>query len=308
MIKVETQKTKKGKVVRYNKWGYIFLVPFVLTYLVFQLIPMVSTIFNSFFENYRSGLTQVGPNFVGLDNYKSLLSNSDVWKFMRNTFVMWIMGFIPQILLSLLLANWFSNVRLRLRGLGFFKTVIYLPNLIMASAFAMLFFALFSDNGPVNAILVDMGIISEPYRFLSNVWSSRGIVAFMNFVMWFGNTTILLMAGIMGIDVNLFEAAEVDGAKPSKVFTKITLPLLRPILIYVIITSLIGGVQMFDVPQILTNGTGAPVNSTMTLIMYLNKHLFSKNYGMAGAMSVLLFFITGILSLIVFKITSKKED
>lgn len=308
MIKVETQKTKKGKVVRYNKWGYIFLVPFVLTYLVFQLIPMVSTIFNSFFENYRSGLTQVGPNFVGLDNYKSLLSNSDVWKFMRNTFVMWIMGFIPQILLSLLLANWFSNVRLRLRGLGFFKTVIYLPNLIMASAFAMLFFALFSDNGPVNAILVDMGIISEPYRFLSNVWSSRGIVAFMNFVMWFGNTTILLMAGIMGIDVNLFEAAEVDGAKPSKVFTKITLPLLRPILIYVIITSLIGGVQMFDVPQILTNGTGAPVNSTMTLIMYLNKHLFSKNYGMGGAMSVLLFFITGILSLIVFKITSKKED
>ncbi len=308
MIKVETQKTKKGKVVRYNKWGYIFLVPFVLTYLVFQLIPMVSTIFNSFFENYRSGLTQVGPNFVGLDNYKSLLSNSDVWKFMRNTFVMWIMCFIPQILLSLLLANWFSNVRLRLRGLGFFKTVIYLPNLIMASAFAMLFFALFSDNGPVNAILVDMGIISEPYRFLSNVWSSRGIVAFMNFVMWFGNTTILLMAGIMGIDVNLFEAAEVDGAKPSKVFTKITLPLLRPILIYVIITSLIGGVQMFDVPQILTNGTGAPVNSTMTLIMYLNKHLFSKNYGMGGAMSVLLFFITGILSLIVFKITSKKED
>lgn len=308
MNKVETIKVKKGKVVRYNKWGYIFLVPFVLTYIVFQLIPMVRTIFNSFFENYRSGLTQVGPSFVGLDNYKSLLSNPDVWKFMKNTFIMWIMGFIPQILLSLLLANWFSNVRLRLKGLGFFKTVIYLPNLIMASAFAMLFFALFSDSGPVNAILLDIGVISEPYRFLSHVWSSRGIIAFMNFLMWFGNTTILLMAGIMGIDLNLFEAAEVDGAKPSKVFTKITLPLLKPILIYVVITSLIGGIQMFDVPQILTSGSGAPVNSTMTLIMYLNKHLFSKNYGMGGAMSVLLFFVTGILSLIVFKMTSKKED
>ena len=308
MNKVETKKVKKGKVVSYNKWGYIFLVPFVVTYLVFQLIPMVSTIFNSFFENYRSGLTQIGPNFVGLDNYKSLLSNSDIWKYLKNTAIMWIMGFIPQILLSLLLANWFSNVRLRLKGLGFFKTVIYLPNLIMASAFAMLFFALFSDNGPVNAILLNMGVISEPYRFMSHVWSTRGLVAFMNFLMWFGNTTILLMSGIMGIDMSLFEAADVDGAKPSKVFTLITLPLLRPILIYVVITSLIGGIQMFDVPQILTSGSGAPVNSTMTLIMYLNKHLFSKNYGMGGAMSVLLFFITGILSVIVFKITSKKED
>ena len=308
MNKVETKKVKKGKVVSYNKWGYIFLVPFVVTYLVFQLVPMVSTIFNSFFENYRSGLTQIGPNFVGLDNYKSLLSNSDIWKYLKNTAIMWIMGFVPQILLSLLLANWFSNVRLRLKGLGFFKTVIYLPNLIMASAFAMLFFALFSDSGPVNAILLNMGVISEPYRFMSHVWSTRGLVAFMNFLMWFGNTTILLMAGIMGIDMSLFEAAEVDGAKPSKVFTLITLPLLRPILIYVVITSLIGGIQMFDVPQILTSGSGAPVNSTMTLIMYLNKHLFSKNYGMGGAMSVLLFFITGILSIVVFKITSKKED
>ena len=251
---------------------------------------------------------QVGPNFVGLDNYRRLFSNPDIWKFTKNTFIMWIMGFIPQILLSLLLANWFSNTRLRLKGTGFFKTVIYLPNLIMASAFSMLFFALFSDNGPVNGILISMGVVSEPYRFLSHIWSTRGIIAFMNFLMWFGNTTILLMAGIMGIDMSLFEAAEVDGAKPSKVFTKITLPLLKPILIYVVITSLIGGIQMFDVPQILTSGDGTPMNSTMTLIMYLNKHLFSKNYGMGGALSVFLFFITGILSLIIFKFTNKKEN
>ena len=90
-------------------------------------------------------------------------------------------------------------------------------------------------------------------------------------------------------------------------FFKITLPLLRPILIYVLITSLIGGLQMFDVPQILTNGTGEPMRSSMTLIMYLNKHLFSKNYGMSGALSVLMFIITAILSLLVFRFTEKKE-
>ena len=150
------------------------------------------------------------------------------------------------------------DVRLKIRGQQFFKVVIYLPNLIMASAFAMLFFTLFSDSGPINSLLMQIGFIDTPYKFLSNVGSTRGLVAFMNCLMWFGNTTILLMAGMMGIDTSLFEAAEVDGATSMQVFFKITLPLLRPILVYVLITSLIGGLQLFDVPQILTNGTGDP--------------------------------------------------
>ena len=137
--------------------------------------------------------------------------------------------------------------------------------------------------------------------------STRGLIAFMNCLMWFGNTTILLMAGMMGIDTSLFEAAEVDGATSTQVFFRITLPLLRPILVYVLITSLIGGLQLFDVPQILTNGTGNPVRSTMTLIMFLNNHLYSKNYGMAGAVSVVLFIITGILSIVVFKLTGNDK-
>ena len=301
--------TKRGKVVSYNKWGYIFLIPFVVVYLIFQFVPLVTTIANSFYENYRSGLTQIGPNFVGLKNYQEILSNPDLWIYAKNTLIMWVMGFVPQILISLLLASWFSNPSLRLKGQGFFKTVIYLPNLIMASAFAMLFFTLFSDGGPVNSILMQAGIRQEPFKFFSRVWGTRSLVAFMNFVMWFGNTTILLMAGMMGIDTSLFEAAQVDGATSRQIFFRITLPLLKPILVYVMITSLIGGLQMFDVPQILTNGSGEPMRSSMTLIMYLNKHLFSKNYGMAGALSVLLFIVTGILSLIVFKMTNAtKED
>ena len=115
------------------------------------------------------------------------------------------------------------------------------------------------------------------------------------------------MAGMMGIDTSLFEAARVDGATSTQVFYKITLPLLRPILIYVMITSLIGGLQMFDVPQILTKGSGDPMRSTMTLIMYLNRHLFSKNYGLGGALSVILFVITGVLSMVVFKVSNQKE-
>ena len=300
-------RTHKKKVSGYNKWGYIFLIPFTVVFILFQLIPLANTIYNSFFENYMSGLTQFGPRFVGLGNYIKLFESGDIWIYTRNTLVLWIMCFIPQIFLSLLLGAWFSDTRLRLKGSRFFKTVIYLPNLIMASAFAMLFFTLFSDNGPINSLLMQLNIIDTPYKFLSNTASARGLIAFMNCLMWFGNTTILLMAGMMGIDTNLFEAAEVDGATSTQVFFKITLPLLKPILIYVIITSLIGGLQLFDVPQILTNGTGDPMRTTMTLIMYLNRHLYSKNYGMAGALSVILFIMTGILSLLVFKVTGNDK-
>ena len=300
-------KKSGGKAVRYNKWGYIFLIPFIVVYVIFQLIPLFSTIYNSFFENYMSGLTQVGPNFVGLQNYIKLFEGGDIWIYAKNTMILWIMCFVPQIFLSLLLGAWFSDVRLKLKGSRFFKTVIYLPNLIMASAFSMLFFTLFAESGPINSLLIQMGFITEPYKFLSNVGSTRGLIAFMNCLMWFGNTTILLMAGMMGIDTSLFEAAEVDGATSTQVFFRITLPLLRPILGYVLITSLIGGLQLFDVPQILTNGTGNPVRSTMTLIMFLNNHLYSKNYGMAGAVSVVLFIITGILSIVVFKVTGNDK-
>ena len=298
---------KSSAVTSFNKWGYIFLIPFAVVFIIFQLVPLVSTIYNSLFENYMSGLKHVGPNFVGLVNFAKLFTGGDFLKYFKNTMIMWVLGFVPQILVSLLLGAWFTDPSLRLKGQRFFKTVIYLPNLIMASAFAMLFFTLFADSGPVNSILVGLGIFKTPFKFMSNVWSVRGLVALMNFLMWFGNTTILLMAGMMGIDTSLFEAAEVDGATSTQIFFTITLPLLRPILIYVMITSLIGGLQMFDVPQILTNGTGDPVRTSMSLIMYLNKHLYSKNYGMAGALSVILLIITGILSMIIFKATAQKE-
>ena len=99
-----------------------------------------------------------------------------------------------------------------------------------------------------------------------------------------------------------------DGARPWQIFTRITLPLIRPILLYVVITSLIGGIQMFDVPQILTRGTGDPNRSTMTVLMYLNKHISSKNYGVSGALSFLLFLVTAVLSMIVFWFHYRTEE
>ena len=225
-----------------------------------------------------------------------------ILKYFANTMILWIAGAIPQIVIALLLAIFFTSYRLKIKAQQFFKTVIYMPNLIMASAFSMLFFTLFSNVGPVNQLIVSMGWADASIDFFAYTISVRGLIALMNFLMWFGNTTILLMAGIMGIDQSLFEAANIDGASSTQVFFRVTLPLLKPILIYTIITALIGGLQMFDVPQVLTKGLGMPDRTSTTLIMYLNNFLGgSKNYGMSGAISVIIFIITGILSLIVFR-------
>ena len=128
----------------------------------------------------------------------------------------------------------------------------------------------------------------------------------MNFLMWFGNTTILLMAGIQSIDDSIFESAKIDGASSPRILFDITLPLLKPTVVYVIITSMIGGLQMFDVPQVLTGK--AQNNDTKTMVMLINQYISSNNYGYAGAVSVILFIITGILSIFVFKSINKKED
>jgi cellobiose transport system permease protein len=310
---MEEIKKSKDKSISYAKWGYIFIIPFFVVYLIFTFYPQVLTIYNSFFENYRDGLTVVGPNFVGLDNYKALFQVNNagyipIFKFLGNTIILWLIGAIPQFLVAMLLALFFTSTRLNIKGQQIFKTIIYMPNLIMASAFAMLFFALFSQVGPINQLLISAGLIDKAINFLGMKVTVRSLIAIMNFLMWFGNTTILLMAGIQGIDESLFESARLDGSTSTQVFFNITMPLLMPIFIYVFITSLIGGIQMFDVPSILTNGYGIPDNTSMTLVMYLNNFLgVSKNYGMAGAVSVLLFIITAVLSIIVFKTMVKEK-
>ena len=293
----------KRKKIDYSKWGYIFILPFFICFFIFSFIPLMDTVRYSCFEYYRSGIKEIGPNFVGMENYASLIK-SDMLKYAANTLILWIIGFIPQIIIALMLAEWFVDARLKIHGTQFFKVVIYLPNLIMASAFAMLFFTMFSTNGPVNSILISLGMIKQPIDFLGSVTGTRSLVGLMNFLMWFGNTTIMLMAAIMGISPDIFEASELDGCNSIQRFFSITLPLIRPILAYTLITSIIGGLQMFDVPQILTNGQGTPDRTSMTLIMFLNSHLKSKNYGMAGALSVYLFIVSGILCFFVYRMTT----
>ncbi len=303
----------KSKSISYSKWGYIFLIPFFLTFAIFALYPLLSTFYYSFFNYYQDMASfgkVIGPSFIGMENFKSLFEDglkSEIIKYFYNTFLLWIVGFIPQIVISLLFAKWFTDLRLNLKATGFFKVIIYLPNIIMAASMAMIFFLLFGDKGPINNILINQ-FGHEAIRFFAIPWATRGIIAYINFIMWYGNTTILLMAAIMGVDISLYESAQIDGANSSTIFFKITLPLIRPILVFVLVTSLIGGIQMFDIPNTMSFGSGAPNMTTMTVVMYLNRLLgTSKNYGMGGAVSVILFIVAALLSFLVFRMNSEPK-
>ncbi len=288
--------------VNYAKYGYYFLIPFFLIFLIFNLLPLMSTFVYAFFEYFfkLGGLQQVGPNFIGIGNFATLFTDINFWKYWGNTLIIWICCFIPQMIVSLLLAIWFTDSRLKVRCSGFFKAIMYMPNLVMAAAFGMLFLMLFGNNGPINQIFE--ALTGKTIFFTESTGWSRGILSFANWLMWFGNTTILLMSGIMGIDESIFESARLDGSSSVKTFFHITLPLLMPIFVYVLVTSMIGGIQLFDVVQIFTRGNGGPNLSTKTIMMYLYDLIkTSKNYGLAGAVSFFIFLITGGLSIIIFK-------
>lgn len=312
--------TKKRKVVSYAKYGYIFIAPFFIVYAIFMIYPLINTIILSFKGNSSN------PNdFVGLLNYQYLLVGDpsaeagaisagnairdDFWTSMGNTVLLWAGNFVVQIVLSLLLAVWFSDARIKIKGVGFFKVVMYLPNIVTASSVASLFVLLFGNSkyGVVNDVLIKMGAISDnnPIAFLNGSISPRVIVMLIQSWMWFGNTMLLLLSGIFGIDPSIYEAAEIDGSSGVNTFFRITMPILKPIFIYVFITSMIGGLQMFDIPYLFREGnTVTPSIKTAAVFIYDNFHQVSPNYGYSAAASVIMFIITAALGLFVYKFNS----
>ena len=304
---------KKKKTVEYGKYGYMFIAPFFIVYLLFQLYPLLYTFYLSVVEYYARGAGKwVGPNFNGINNFIAVLSKSDqTVSSIGNTLIMWIFNFIPQIVLSLILASWFTDTSIKLKGTGIFKIMMFMPNIITASSIAVLFYSLFSINGPIRILMVNLHIINDKYDFMESKAGTIGLIAFMQFWMWYGNTMIILIAGILGINPSLYEAAMVDGASGTQNFFYITLPLLKPILQFTLVTSAIGGLQMYDIPSLFNvnqNYDGMPNWGSETVTMWIKKLGFtSQNYGKAAAASIILFIVTMLISLVFFVITKERE-
>ncbi|SHH45054.1 carbohydrate ABC transporter permease [Clostridium grantii] len=302
---LSSKKEGKRKTISYSKYGYFFVAPFIIAFLIFQFYPILYTINLSFTD--LAGWAEEF-NYVGFKNYTSLLNNKLFHAAFINTWIIWMMNFIPQITLALLLASWFTNLKLKIKGTGFFKVTLYLPNIITAASVSVLFYAIFGyPSGPLNQLMQNMGLIDAPINFFRSVGITRGTVAFIQFWMWYGNTMIILMAAILGISPSLYESAMVDGATSTQMFWRITMPLIKPIMLYTLITSLIGGMQMFDIPFLLTGG--APNNSVQTMTMFIYKQAFTggRNFYFAAAASMLLFILIAVISLIIFRFF-RQED
>ncbi|KSU61755.1 ABC transporter [[Bacillus] enclensis] len=282
-----------------NKYGYFFIAPFWIIFLIFSIYPVALTFYYSFTNYTGSGVAEV----VGLANYKRLFTDTYFVEAFFNTWKIWGVNFILQIGLALILALIFSDMRMKLRGLAFFRSIFYLPNLITISSVALLFGILLDwQHGSLNMILLKIGLISEPINWLNEPATAQLSVSLILTWMWFGHSFIVVMAGVSGISKDYYEAALIDGANRWQTFTKITLPLLKPILLYIMITSLIGGLQLFDLPMLLTDGIGSPDGSLNTMVLYLYNQAFKyNNYGYASAVAYGLFVITLIFSAMVFK-------
>jgi len=297
-----------GHEAKTNRYGYLFVAPFVIVFCVFNLWPTINT-FLLAFNNERLDARVLSENFQKLDQFKKLVTDKDFWGALLNTFIIWGLNFIPQLGIALLLAIYLSDTRLNLAGRGFFRAIIYLPNLLTAASVAILFRYLFGEGGyeraPANQFLRAMGFfegeVNNSINFFRSVPFTRGLVAFIQWWMWYGHTLILLMAGITSIPESLYESAVVDGANSRQTSWYITLPLLRPMMLYILVTSMIGGMQMFEVPRLITDLKGAPGNSIRTTVMYQYNSAFMYNdisYG--AAVSIGIFIVTVVLALLIF--------
>lgn len=305
-------KTKKEKSItpvkkkNLDNYGYLFILPFLVVFIIFSIYPIIRTLYLSFTD--FNGFTEA--QFVGIDNYTRLVKDSIFWKAFGNTLRMWIINIVAQLGLAFLLTIIFSDIKYKIKGLSIFRALFYLPNLIAMTSVAFLFAQLLDwQYGTINQMLVEAGVITSKINWLGQPKTAVIVVALIGAWMWFGSSFLMLMAGVQGISKDYYEAAFIDGAGRWKVFTNVTLPLLKPIMLYVAITSLIGGLQMFDVPFLITDGIGSPSGALNTTVMYLFNTAFKyNNVGYAAAIAYGLFFIIAIFSAITFKTMYGKKE
>jgi len=281
-----------------NRHFYYFVTPFFLFFSIFMLFPVIYSFFISL--NQWSGMTS---EFIGLRNYELLLNDSVFWQSLWNTVYLWL-GNVPLIVIgSLILAVILNNKDVRF--LGLFRTGYFLPFVTSTVVVGIVFSLLLDQHyGVVNYFLELLGLDKIPF-ITSTVWSEPSIIILLLW-RWVGYNSIIMLAGLQNINPSLYEAAEIDGAGTFKKFTKITVPLMSPIILFVTMLSTIGSFKIFAEPYILTNG--GPLRTSMTIVMFLyNKGFEQFRMGYASAISYVLFAIILILSVVQLKIGSRKE-
>jgi ABC-type sugar transport system permease subunit len=278
------------KEARRNAWAYAFISPFYLLYAVFGMFPLLYGVWLSFHE--WDGISPM--EWIGLENYAKLLVDDIWWYSVYNTIWLFFAATVPQIIIALLLAFIINSTYIK--GKDIFRAAYFAPIVASSVAVALVFTYLFGERyGLLNSIIGAVGI--EPIDWLGSRNWLKPSIALVTVWQWTGYTMIIFLAGLQSINQELYEAAKVDGAQTRDIFWSITMPLMRPVILFQVILSIIGAMQTFDIPVMLAGGTqsSAPGGTDRSgLVAMINLYWTAFKYtefGYAAAMAFLLFIL-----------------
>lgn len=284
-----------------NRFGWGFITPSTILITILVFLPMIQ----AFITSLQSGLAN-NLRFVGFDNYLKLFSDATFLKAAGNT-VLYLLIQVPiMIILSLIIAATLNDKKLKFKG--FFRTAIFLPCITSLVAYSIVMKSLFSDTGLMNQLLLSLNLISDPIQWLTNSLFAKILIIIAITWRWTGYNMIFYLSGMQNIDPSIYEAADIDGASTFTKFTQITLPMLKPIILFTTITSTIGTLQLFD--EVVNITGGGPANATITLSQYIYNLSFkySPNFGYAAAVAFVIVIAIVILSVIQMKVGGKEND
>ncbi|MDZ8275345.1 sugar ABC transporter permease [Microbacterium aquimaris] len=275
---------------------YLYIAPFFVIFAVFGLFPTLFTFYVALFDWNPIG----GQTFIGLENFTKLYGDPRFWNALRNTFSIWILSTVPQLLFALFLAQLLNHARLKFAN--FFRMAMLVPYITSVVATTIVFASLFGrDYGLINFVLGWFGI--ENIDFEASTLGSHVLIATMVMWRWFGYNTLIYLAALQAIPRDIYEAAAIDGAGGFKQFIFVTIPSLRPVIIFTVIVSTIGGLQIFTEPLLLSAPglTGGSGRQFQTLTLFLYEQGFGNfEFGYGSAIGVVLFLLIVAFSLINF--------
>ena len=281
--------------------GWAFLTPATLMIFVFSFYPMIQAFLTSLKRGLPTALTYCDPLWR---NYQRMLSDKVFIQSVANTLTYLIVQVPIMLVLAVIFATLLNNKDLKFRGL--FRTCIFLPCATGLVAYSMIFRTLFTYDGMVNALLTNIGILSEPINWLNDPFYAKVVIIVGLVWRWTGYNMIFYLSGMQSIDYSIYEAARIDGANQFRQLINITIPLLKPIILVTAIMSTNGTLQLFDESVNLTRG--GPANMTITMSHYIYNTMFTKNpnFGYAAAMSFVILIMVAVLSAIQTKVGDKR--
>lgn len=294
------RKSGYGFSPKLNAKAWLFIIPSLILIIAFVFYPMIQAFITSFQTGAGNNLA-----FAGLKNYKRLLTDTTFRKALFNTLLYLIVQVPIMIMLALIISSMLNSRNLK--GKGFFRTAIFLPCVTSLVAYSIIFKSLFATDGFVNALLMNIHIIDEPISWVTDpVWARVLIIIAITW-RWTGYNMIFYLAGLQSIDDSIYEAAQIDGAGAFQRFKSITVPMLKPIILFTTVNSTIGTLQLFDEPMNITQG--GPANATITISQYIYNILFkySPNFGYAAAVSYVIVILIVVLAFIQMRVGDNRE-